>query len=348
LIIRKAEIIEKINNYAHRGIPFLFAVDFNANKGFVLDQEAINRTGILYNFNGNSNAGSVEKTKIPGIKVQPVEYTVYKKAFDKVMSHLKHGNTYLINLTFPTRIWINIDPPDLFRASGAPYKLYVPGQFLVFSPESFVRITGNRIYSHPMKGTIQTSIPGSREILLADQKELYEHNTIVDLIRNDLSMVSTNVRVTRFRYLELIKTNRDDLWQMSSEICGTLSKDYRANLGDIIFRLLPAGSVTGAPKEKTVHVIRESEIYQRGFYSGIFGFFNEKGLQSAVAIRYIELNREKITKIQKTPGMWENNLTDKNPRLPVLIYKSGGGITALSKVENEYDEMLKKVYVPLI
>lgn len=348
MIIRKAEIIEKINSYTSREIPFLFAIDFDANKGFVLTQEEALRLGVLYNIDGNSNAGPVENIQVPEIQVHPVEFAVYRNAFDKVMSHLKRGDTYLINLTFPTRIMIHIDPAELFRASGAPYKLYVPGQFLVFSPEPFVRVTGNRIYSNPMKGTIQTSIPGAREILLADQKELFEHHTIVDLIRNDLSMVSTDVRVTRFRYLELIKTNREDLWQMSSEICGTFSEDYRRYLGDIIFRLLPAGSVTGAPKEKTVQVIRESEVFQRGFYTGIFGFFNGMELCSAVTIRYLELNRTKIDKIQKAIWPEENKSPDNDPRYPVLIYKSGGGITALSNVENEYDEMLKKVYVPLI
>jgi para-aminobenzoate synthetase component 1 len=175
-----------------------------------------------------------------------------------------------------------------------------------------------------MKGTIDAAIPDAEQKLLADDKEFFEHNTIVDLIRNDLSMVSTAVKVNRFRYIDRIHTNRGDLLQMSSEISGTLPKGYLKKLGEILFTLLPAGSVTGAPKERTVKIILETENYNRGFYTGIFGFFNGYSLTSAVSIRFIE---------QTKNG---------------LVFKSGGGITALSKVESEYDEMLKKIYVPVI
>ena len=145
----------------------------------------------------------------------------------------------------------------------------------------------------------------------------------MDLIRNDLSRVSTGVRVTRFRYIDRIQTNRGDLLQMSSEITGELQAGYRQRLGEILFSLLPAGSVTGAPKEKTVEIIRATESYSRGFYTGIFGYFDGHSLTSAVSIRFIEK-------------------TDSG-----LVYKSGGGITALSNLQDEYDEMVKKVYVPV-
>jgi para-aminobenzoate synthetase component 1 len=137
-------------------------------------------------------------------------------------------------------------------------------------------------------------------------------------------MVSTNVAVTRFRYLDRIHTNRGDLLQMSSEISGDLPADYLSRLGDILFTLLPAGSVTGAPKKKTVQIIRKVEVYERGFYTGIFGYFDGKDLESAVSIRFIE---------ETADG---------------LVFKSGGGITALSDIRSEYEEMIKKIYVPVI
>ena len=175
-----------------------------------------------------------------------------------------------------------------------------------------------------MKGTIDAAIPDAEHQLLANEKEFFEHNTIVDLIRNDLSMVSTNVKVTRFRYIDRVRTNRGDLLQLSSEISGELPDGYLDHLGDILFTLLPAGSVTGAPKEKTVGIIRETELYDRGFYTGIFGFFDGHSLTSAVSIRFIE----------QTPGG--------------LVFKSGGWITALSDAVSEYQEMLKKIYVPVV
>jgi para-aminobenzoate synthetase component 1 len=114
---------------------------------------------------------------------------------------------------------------------------------------------------------------------------------------------------------------------MSSEIKGILPQGYLNSLGGMLFTLLPAGSVTGAPKEKTVQIIREAEIYQRGFYTGIFGYFDGQALTTAVAIRYIEMN--------------VNNCGAHR-----YVFKSGGGITAMSNVEDEYREMISKVYIP--
>ena len=82
-------------------------------------------------------------------------------------------------------------------------------------------------------------------------------------------------------------------------------------------------SICGAPKRKTLEIIRKSEIYKRGFYTGIFGIFDGTDLQSAVMIRYIEKN-------------------SKN-----YLFKSGGGITFFSDPEKEYQELIDKVYVPI-
>jgi len=181
----------------------------------------------------------------------------------------------------------------------------------------------NKISSYPMKGTIDASIPDAEKKILSDEKEKAEHATIVDLIRNDLSMVAENVEVKKYRYIDMVRSNNTDLLQVSSHIEGTLPDNYLQNLGEIIFKLLPAGSVSGAPKKKTVEIILQTEQYDRGFYTGICGFFDGQNLESAVMIRFIE-------KIDNQ-----------------LIYKSGGGITFLSEAEKEYEELIQKVYVPI-
>jgi para-aminobenzoate synthetase component 1 len=111
--------------------------------------------------------------------------------------------------------------------------------------------------------------------------------------------------------------------QASSEITGQLPEDYPSQIGDILFALLPAGSVTGAPKKRTVEIIRETEAYERGYYTGIFGIFDGRNLDSAVLIRFLE----------NTPTG--------------VVYKSGGGITSQSDLMQEFDEMIQKIYVPL-
>jgi len=326
IFIGKEKAIRKINDYAVNGTPFLFLVDFEGTHAAVLTREEATAHRIFFRIGQEHNLTEFRpliKPETPGLFIPvPVSFEEYRHAFDNIMSHLKRGDTYLLNLTFPTEIQTTLSPEEIFHLSEAPYKLLVEDRFVVFSPESFVTIDKETIRSFPMKGTIDADIPDAGKILLADRKELFEHNTIVDLIRNDLSMISTSVRVERFRYLERIPTNRKDLLQASSEISGKLPPGHWSHLGEDLFALLPAGSVTGAPKEKTVQIIRETETYERGFYTGVFGYFNGTGLQSAVMIRFIESAGGKL---------W---------------FKSGGGITALSNCESEYHELNDKVYVP--
>lgn len=110
---------------------------------------------------------------------------------------------------------------------------------------------------------------------MEDEKEAAEHATIVDLIRNDLSQVVTDVRVDRYRFIDLLHTNKGDILQTSSEISGKLPDDYQQHIGDILATQLPAGSITGAPKDKTCAIIHEAEAYDRGFYTGIMGIYED-------------------------------------------------------------------------
>jgi para-aminobenzoate synthetase component 1 len=262
-------------------------------------------------------------TKPVSFKKYPVPFSTYSEAFKNVQKNISLGNTYLLNLTFPTLIETEMTLAEIFYASVAKYKLLYYNQFVVFSPEIFVRISDGEIKSFPMKGTIDASENNAENVILNDEKEIAEHYTIVDLIRNDLSIFANEVRVNRYRYVDEIKTKETVLLQISTEISGSLKKGYESHLGEIITRMLPAGSVTGAPKKETVRIIKESEIYERGWYTGIFGVFNGKIFDSAVMIRFIE------------------NESDK------FIYKSGGGITYLSDPLKEYEELISKVYVPV-
>ena len=231
--------------------------------------------------------------------------------------------SFLTNLTVRTPIRTDLAPDAIYRRARALYKMYYPGAFVCFSPERFVRIDADgTIASNPMKGTIDARLPRARERILSDPKETAEHNTIVDLIRNDLSMVADEVHVRRFRYIDRLETSAGPILQVSSEIVGRLATDWRSHVGDVIARLLPAGSVSGAPKDATVRLIRQAEQTPRGFYTGVFGLFDGHTLDSAVFIRFIDLTTDPFT------------------------YQSGGGITARSRMHDEYEEVIQKVYLP--
>ena len=317
-------IINKINQLSKNGVPFLFVFDFQLKKPRVYPLRDIDSDRVLYNLNGKTNCTSfISGEKTLEFTSYPVFKKRYEKAFRLVQQNINYGNSFLLNLTMPSRIETNYSLKDIFYLSKAKYKLWFKDQFVVFSPETFIKINDKKISSYPMKGTIDANLPDAKNQLLKNKKELAEHFTIVDLIRNDLSMVAKNVKVDRFQYIDHIKTNRKELLQMSSEISGDLPANYREILGNIIFKMLPAGSISGAPKQKTLEIIQEAEQYERGYYTGIFGIFDGENLDSGVMIRYIE------------------NTDDG------MIYKSGGGITAKSKVDEEYQELIDKIYVPV-
>ncbi len=316
----------RVNEYAANNSPFFFLIDFEKKNPLVLTVDEVERRGIRFVTPAMSQPSKQKAgpSKVFELRIDPVQLKTYQQSFSKVKKHLLEGNSYLVNLTFPTDLSNNYSLSELFYGSDAPYKLYYPNKFVTFSPESFIRIQDQRIYAYPMKGTIDADLPNAAQTILENEKEQWEHNTIVDLIRNDLSMIAERVEVSRFRYLDRIRTNRKDLLQVSSEIRGHLKPGWQSSLGNILLTLTPAGSVSGAPKKKTLEIIQESELVERGYYSGVFGYFDGLNLDSAVNIRFIEK-------------------TEKG-----LCYRSGGGITAMSEMKSEYQEMIDKIYVPTI
>jgi Anthranilate/para-aminobenzoate synthases component I len=319
----KNKAINLMNEMGRDQIPFLFIIDSDMETPLVFPIAEIDKWELLFNINGFSNSSPQPVVKHAIVFDRfPISQAEYSLKFQKVMKQIAKGNTYLLNLTCPTRINTNLTLPEIFARSSARYKLWIRDSFVVFSPESFITIVDGKIASFPMKGTIDAALENAEHVILNDPKEIAEHHTIVDLIRNDLSMIATEVFVEKFRYVEKLRTSQGNLLQVSSKITGHLRTDYHKHIGDIVFTLLPAGSVTGAPKKKTVEIIRETENYNRGYYTGIFGYFDGAKLDSGVMIRFIEKTHE---------GM---------------IYKSGGGITSFSRMESEYQEMIDKVYVP--
>lgn len=318
----KRSIIAEMNSLGKKNEAFVFLIDFDARNAKIFRPNEEDK--ILWKANEDENyIPPFTNTKIVQWETNPVSFNLYQKGYELVQHHIRNGDTYLLNYTQPTPVKTNLSLEEIFYKSEARYKVLLQDKFVCFSPETFVKIEGGKISSFPMKGTMDATLPHAKERILNDSKEIAEHNTIVDLIRNDLSLVAEDVTVEKFRYLERIKTNHRDLWQVSSKISGNLPTNYTEHLGDIIFKMLPAGSICGAPKKKTVEIIKSAENYERGFYTGIFGYFDGKNLDSCVLIRYIEK---------------QNNQ---------LVYKSGGGITFLSNAESEYEELVKKVYIPV-
>lgn len=323
--LKSTEIAATMNTLGSMGTPFLFIIDFEGTEAEIITLNDLPSSGILFQAGtlGNSGANPYPTKPFHFTRI-PISEEKYRWAFDVVMDHLQFGNTYLLNLTFPTQLATDLTLPEIFHRSQARFKLLLPDRFVVFSPEIFVRILDGHISSFPMKGTIDADLPDAANRILNDPKERAEHYTIVDLIRNDLGRVATRVRVESFRYIERIETHDKTLLQVSSHISGDLPAGYQNSLGDIFMNLIPAGSISGAPKRKTLEIIRQAESLPRGYFTGVFGVFDGRNLESGVMIRFIE---------QGPHG---------------LVFRSGGGITAQSDWKSEYREMIQKVYVPFI
>jgi para-aminobenzoate synthetase component I len=321
--MNKEEFVSSLNEWGSKRRPFFFMIDYEMKKPLAIPLESVDSSQICFAINGLTNGNFSTETEPAILDKNAIPFNEYEAKFDIVFRKLCYGDSYLANLTSKTRVTLSHSLIDVYSAASARYKLFFRDEFVVFSPECFIRIENGYIFSFPMKGTINAAIPDARKIILEDAKELAEHVTIVDLIRNDLSLVSNNVTVTRFRYVEELRTMSRNLLQVSSEIRGTLPGNFNRGLGDLIVRLLPAGSISGAPKEKTVQIIREAEGEERGYYTGVFGYFDGRRLDSGVMIRFIE----------KKDGQF--------------YYRSGGGITTQSSATKEYQEIIDKVYVPV-
>ena len=314
-----------MNNLAMQGVPFLFIIDYEGKHAVVEPENEVNANELRYCFNGKGNATQTAKPANKDIewRIEPPTEAEYQHSFNIVRNAMLAGNSYLANLTCRIGLRTNLSLPDLYNAAEARYRLWMKDKLVCFSPETFVKIAQGEISSYPMKGTAEDVSPSSAEQLLANEKEAAEHATIVDLIRNDLSMVAYDVHVERYRYVERLNTHRGPLLQTSSEIRGRLMPHLMQRPGDVIFSQLPAGSITGAPKKKTVEVIAEAENYHRDFYTGVMGRWDNGELDSAVMIRFIDQCHGK------------------------LFFKAGGGITAKSNWKDEYHEVIEKVYAPI-
>jgi len=321
----KQHIKDQISALAKQKVPFLFVINFDGDKAFVEPIASCAEQDVLFKVRHLKNYEDKPLSNEPFTFAKfPISAEKYKHGFDIVQQAIADGNTYLINLTYPTRIETSLSLKEIFFRSNAKYKLFFKDKFVVFSPETFVRIRDQKVYSYPMKGTIDATIPDAYNKLKESYKEIAEHHTIVDLIRNDLNRVSKRVGLEKFRTIEKIITHDAELFTVSSRIAGHLEEGYEKEIRDLLYEMLPAGSVTGAPKKKTVAVIKEAEQYERGFYTGVFGIFDGYHLQSAVMIRFIE------------------NIDGE------LFFKSGGGITTFSDCAAEYQELIDKVYLPIV
>jgi para-aminobenzoate synthetase/4-amino-4-deoxychorismate lyase len=264
---------------------------------------------------------------VVGPVVPGVEQPAYEAQLARVQALIAAGDIYQANLTFAATVALGGHPLAIYarlrEGSRAPFgALVFTGQLwlLSFSPELFFKLQGRQLTARPMKGTAARggdalSDAAAASALQNDPKNRAENLMIVDLLRNDLSRVGTHVQVPALFAIETYPT----VLQMTSTITAVAHDDVAA--ADVLMRLFPCGSVTGAPKIRAMEVIAEVEQAPRGVYTGSIGAISVGGdAMFNVAIRTLVM----------APGA-------DHARLGL-----GSGIVADSEAAGEWAECLQK------
>ncbi|KAI0031425.1 ADC synthase [Vararia minispora EC-137] len=288
---------------------------------------------------------------------------LYKSRIQSAKERLFAGDSYELCLTAPTSITVNsiLASPlssswEMYKLlqdkNPAPYSGYLrlsPTTLLSSSPErflSFSRPPHSRCQLRPIKGTVQKGPGITRDIaerlLAGNNKEVAENLMIVDLIRHDLhGVVGDDVVVKHFCRVEEYET----VWQLTSIIEGGPSPDFSLGVREemgwrILQHSLPPGSMTGAPKKRSVEILHELEDSDRSLYSGVFGFWDVGGGGDwSVIIRSC---------FKYDGGHADGALTETKSDSSELFHEkwtigAGGAITALSDSQAEWEEMCTKL-----
>lgn len=294
----------------------------------LLDNEEIKKWEALI----NSSIGEFKPSSSNKIKgsLKSINKKRYLKNFDELLGHIQWGDIYEVNycIEFGTK-GIEVDPLLLYqrlnKKTEAPFSVFYrsKGRYLLSgSPERYLKKSGNRLISQPIKGTIKRGANKKEDKILKEQlyndpKERAENVMIVDLVRNDLSRVATkgSVKVDELFGVYSFKT----VHHLVSTISCSIKKGIHPV--DSIKATFPMGSMTGAPKISAMELIEKHENFKRGLYSGAFGCFLPNGdFDFNVVIRSIMYNE----------------------KLKTLSFPVGGAITSGANGEQEYSECLLK------
>lgn len=258
-----------------------------------------------------------------------ISRTFYQHVVQLILSYIADGDTYQVNYTFPMvcKAPHNLDDwyAALYAAQPAPFSCHITMSdcsVLSLSPELFFARRGDQIITRPMKGTLPRGRwleeDAAQHAALAQcPKNRAENLMIVDMLRNDLGRIAVfgSVSVPALFSVEPYLT----VLQMTSTVTARLRP--ATSLWDILRALFPCASITGAPKVRTMQIIRTVELHRRGFYTGTIGLLQPGGdCTFNVAIRTIVVSRPS----------------------GIARFVVGGGIVADSTPESEYDECLVK------
>jgi anthranilate synthase component 1 len=251
----------------------------------------------------------------------------YCRMVNKAKEHIKEGDIFQVVLSNRFEADFEGSIFDTYRVlrtiNPSPYMFYFGGSNLEIagaSPETLVKLHNGKLFTFPLAGTRPRGASDEEDAtlekeLLADEKELAEHNMLVDLGRNDLGKISKFGTVVVDKYMSILRFSH--VMHIGSTVSGDICDDK--NGLDAINAVLPAGTLSGAPKIRAMQIINEQEQNKRGIYGGAIGYLDFTGnMDTCIAIRIVYKRNNKV------------------------FIRSGAGIVADSKPESEYQECVNK------
>jgi len=302
----------------------------------------------------NYHAGILEIDRLIGIilgenhgkKYESVLLSAFKEQFNKdefcekvlkVKKHIFEGDIFQAVISNRLTAEFRGDLISSYRVlrtiNPSPYMFYISFSDLQIagaSPETLIRLTGEKLETFPIAGTRPRGETAKQEEkiveeLLSDQKELAEHTMLVDLGRNDLGKISRFGSVKVSAYKQILKFSH--VIHIGSHVTGTIRRDY--DLFDAIGAVLPAGTLSGAPKKRACEIIDEMENSKRGIYGGAIGYMDFSGnMDFCIAIRMAVKKGDKIY-VQSGAGIVADSIPEKE--YEECIHKSRAIISAIQK-----------------
>ena len=251
----------------------------------------------------------------------------YCEMVDKAKNYIKEGDIFQAVLSNRLEADFEGSLLDAYRVlrttNPSPYMFYFGSDDIEIagaSPETLVKLQNGKLYTFPLAGTRPRGLTGEQDIalekeLLADEKELAEHNMLVDLGRNDLGKISKFGTVKLEKYLSIERFSY--VMHIGSTVSGEIRDDKDGM--DAINAVLPAGTLSGAPKIRAMQIINELENNKRGIYGGAIGYLDFTGnMDTCIAIRIAYKKNGKV------------------------FIRSGAGIVADSVPTTEFNECINK------
>lgn len=274
-----------------------------------------------------------KKANIPSLQLKSDFKALFSKneyceMVEKAKNYIIEGDIFQVVLSNRLEAKASGSLFDTYRLlriiNPSPYMFYFTSEDLEIagaSPETLIKLDNQKLYTFPLAGTrprgkdVQEDQRLEKE-LLSDEKELAEHNMLVDLGRNDIGKIAEIGSVKVENYLDVLRYSH--VMHLGSTVTGKIDKKYDAI--DAIDALLPAGTLSGAPKIRACEIINELENNKRGIYGGAIGYIDFSGnLDVCIAIRLVYKKNHKV------------------------FARSGAGIVYDSIPENEYQECINKI-----